>query len=152
MKKVIALPLLAMTLCCATIYQSDNSLLISLEKTRCFGTCPVFTLEIYDDGAAILRGEENFDKIGEYRAALSKKQVKELVKEFRGKGFFAFEDSYSSSASDLPTTYLSFTDKGITKKITDYDQAPESLRELESKVESYIGILAWRKKLERPTN
>ncbi len=152
MKKVIALPLLAMALCCATIYQSDNSLLISLEKTRCFGTCPVFTLEIYDDGAAILRGEENIHKIGEFRAALSKKQVKELVKEFRAKGFFTFEENYTSSASDLPTTYLSFTDKGITKKITDYDQAPDALRELEAKVESYIGILTWRKKLSRPTN
>ncbi len=152
MKKLIALPLLAMALCCATIYQGDNSLLISLEKTRCFGTCPVFTLEIYDDGAAILRGEENIHKIGEFRATLSKKQVKELVKAFRAKDFFGFEDSYTSSASDLPTTYLSFTDKEITKKITDYDQAPESLKELEAKVEAYIGILTWRKKLERPTN
>lgn len=141
-----------LALCCATINQSDNSPLISLEKTRCFGTCPVYTLEIYEDGAAVLIGKENFDKIGEYRAALSKKQVKELVKEFRAKDFFGFEDNYTSSVSDLPTTYLSFTDKGKTKKITNYDQAPESLKELEAKVEAYIGILTWRKKLEKPTN
>ena len=141
-----------MALCCATIYQSDDSPIISLEKTRCFGICPVFTLEIFADGAAILRGEENIHKIGEFRATLSKKQVKGLVKEFKTRDFFGFEDNYTSSKSDLPTTYLSFTDKGITKKISDYDQAPESLKELEAKVEAYIGILTWRKKLERPTN
>jgi len=152
MKKIIALPLLAMALCCATTNQGDKSPLITLEKTRCFGTCPVFTLEIYADGEAILRGEENIHKIGEFHSALSKKQVKELVKEFRNRDFFGFEDTYTSSASDLPTTYLSFTDKGETKKITDYDQAPESLKELEAKVEAYIGILSWRKKLEKPKN
>ena len=64
----------------ASFSQIDAPVLISLERTKCFGTCPVYKLEIYETNEAILVGEENFDKIGEFYAQMTKSQVKQLVK------------------------------------------------------------------------
>lgn len=144
--RIVALLAIALIACKSS--QTDNTqeeALISMQKTRCMGACPVYKIDIYKNGKVMLDAQENLTLKGRYEAQLSEEEVNKLIEAFEGKDFFAFEDSYKSNVTDLPTTYISFNYEGKSKKIMDYYNAPEELKELEGKVASLIDSLEWKK-------
>lgn len=106
-----------------------------MQKTTCRGFCPVYTISIFHNGKVTYHGERNVDKTGDYKKKISKKKVKKLIAQFEKYNFWNFQDQYVSRATDLPTTFISFTHKGKSKKIEDYWDAPKELKELEKMVE-----------------
>jgi len=123
----------------------EASLVISIKKTACYGTCPVYELQIYSDLSVTLKGEQYVDKIGEFQASINQVKLNELKDLFRDADFFSFEDKYWEAFTDLPTTYVYFTDGGKSKKIMDYHGAPRSLKELENEVAKLLDELEWTK-------
>jgi len=115
-----------------------------LEKTACYGECPVFTIQIYANGFIEFEGKRFVDKIGNFTNKIYKAEVDLLINDFVTAKFFEFEDKYTSEATDFPTTYITFNHDGRTKKITDYDGAPNELELLEDAVARYIKISNWK--------
>ena len=105
--------------------------IFTLELTPCYGTCPSYKVTIFDNDSLAYEGMKYVAKEGKVSKQLPKGTVNQLVEKFRGANFFKFNNQYTASMTDFPTTYISFTDNGITKKIMDYYKAPESLRQLE---------------------
>lgn len=134
---------------CSTLKNSkdgNNDLLISMEKTTCRGQCPVYSIKIYQNGKAVLNGVKYFDRIGTYHKQLSRKETGRLDKAFSRAGFFHFKDEYTQSVTDLPTTYLTYSKSGITKRIRDYYGAPPELKRLEGIIENIaINEEGWEK-------
>ena len=124
----------------------DDSLLISLEKTACYGTCPEYSLTIYRSGRTIYEGKRHVEKIGNFEKKISEKEVKELIKAFEEAEFFNLLNEYVEQISDFPTTFLSFNYEGKSKKIKDYYGAPEKLKKLEKIVENIGKDDGWEKK------
>jgi hypothetical protein len=109
-----------------------------MEKTPCYGACPVYTIKIDQRGNGLFEGVENTEPIGLYSFRLSKKQVQKLNESFLKAGFFEMEDSYHEHVTDLPTIYLTYHSDGRTKKIMDYYGAPRELKELEDQIEALV--------------
>jgi hypothetical protein len=124
--------------CTGTTKISDDQLLIRMEKTPCYGACPVYTLTIDQKGNGLFEGVENTEHIGLYSFRLSKKQVQMLNESFARAGFFEMDDSYHEHVMDLPTVYLTYHSNGRTKKIMDYYGAPKELKDLEDQVEALV--------------
>lgn len=118
---------------------------IVLETTPCYGTCPVQKLEIFADGQAHYQGIANTERQGEYRLKLRPSALKALQKCFRDARFFEFKDSYQQKVSDLPSTYLTFSEEGRTKTILDYYGTPEAIKQLENEVLALLKRKGWRK-------
>lgn len=118
--------------------------LIIMEKTACMGECPVYKIQIFEDGTAKLHAEQNLQLKGDYVAQLNESKLDSLVTDFKEKDFFGFEDKYTANVTDLPTTYIEFHYEGQSKKITDYYNAPEELKTLEKKVASLVDELEWK--------
>lgn len=130
---------------CKTVQKTVSDLpVISMIKTACFGSCPVYEINIFYDGKVELKGEMFMDLIGGFRADLTKSELKQLINAFEERDFFAFEDEYSAKITDLPTTYLSFNYQGRNKKIKDYYNAPEELKALEKMVAELLEKLDWK--------
>ena len=123
----------------------SNKPMITLQKTSCYGKCPVYTMEIYETGVIKLNGVKNLDKIGTYCKTITNKDVEGLRKAFTDAKFFDFKDEYTSKKTDLPTTYISFENTGKFKKIRDYSDAPEELRKLEKLIENIVNSEGWDK-------
>lgn len=119
--------------------------IITFQKTACYGKCPVYSLEIFENGLINFIGEKNIDKIGKYKKIISKKEIKELINSFVNINFFDFKDEYTSRKTDLPTTYISFSYSGSYKKIRDYSDAPKELRKLEKLIENIVKSENWEK-------
>jgi hypothetical protein len=113
------------------VVQNTPQQVFFLEMTPCYGTCPSYKVVVFDNDSLTYEGMRHVAKEGIVAKQLPKGTVNQLVEKFREANFFNFQNEYTSKMTDFPTTYIAFTDKGITKKIKDYYKAPESLRQLE---------------------
>lgn len=112
----------------------NSSEIISLQKTACFGTCPIFKVTIYDDGKTFYFGEKFVKKIGRYNFTLSKKEINSILKKANDINFYDLKNEYSENISDLPSTFTKIKDK----KIRNHIGAPQKLRELEQIIEDIV--------------
>jgi hypothetical protein len=119
--------------------------LIQLERTACMGPCPVDQLTVYADGRLLYYGGANAPRTGSFAGQLTTAERKKLVAKFEAANFFAFQDSYVSIASDLPTKYITYWQGKKTKRIQDYDGAPAALKALESELIDLIKTDRWQR-------
>ena len=108
--------------------------IISLEKTACFGRCPVFTIIIYNNGECLYNGMKFVKKSGEYNLKINKQEINKILSQAKEIGFDNLKNEYSERITDLPTTYIMINNK----KIKDYYGAPSELKDLEKLIEEII--------------
>jgi len=132
---------------CKSAQQSKSTAypILIMEKTTCFGTCPSFIFKVYPDGNVSYLGREFTERIGDFKATISKEELAELRLKFDKANFFSFANVYSASIKDLPTTFLYYDNGSQNSKITDYYGAPEELKNLEAEVEKLIESIDWQK-------
>src|SRR6185436_16742057 len=66
---------------------------ITLERTACFGTCPMYSLAIYSDGVVEYEGLKFVKKVGKATGRISRTQLDDLVERFTNIYYFNFPDS-----------------------------------------------------------
>src|SRR4051812_50068887 len=69
----------------------DNNIVITIERTRCYGDCPVYSAQIYADGAVVYTGKMFVKETGERRFKIPQEKVQELIKEFERVDYFSFK-------------------------------------------------------------
>lgn len=112
-----------------------------LQRTGCYGTCPIYKLQIYGNGNAIYeagRFSKVKPKLGIYEKQLSRETINDLVKTFEEAKFWELQNEYTDNVSDLPTTYITFKNNGKSKRITDYYNTPAQLKRLEEILDAII--------------
>ena len=127
------------------IKEIKKELIISLERTPCYGTCPIYKMKIFSDGSAFYHGERFVEKIGNYEFSVRKETVNYILKKADEIGFFELEDKYTANITDLPKT-ITFIKNGKNKKrVVDYYGAPKTLKEFESLVDGCIDYRKMKK-------
>jgi len=116
------------------IFNDQKKLIISLEKTACFGTCPILKIEIYNNGAIVYNGIKHVKKIGTLNLEIQKKEIQKILLMAEEIDFYNLEKEYTERISDLPTTYIMINGK----LIKDYFGAPKKLKDLENQIEKKI--------------
>jgi hypothetical protein len=126
-----------------------DDVVVYFEATRCYGTCPVFSYKIHEDGTARYEGKEYVENEGIYETTVSSADMEDLIEIFYKYNFFDFQDRYTDHVSDLPTIYVYLSHDGKRKKITDYHGAPESLKDMEIEIVEKLRSLKWKKVEEK---
>jgi hypothetical protein len=120
---------------------------VSLERTACYGICPVYKVTIGADGVATYEGESFVKVKGRASAKVSSADLDGLRVAFEKVDFFALQDSYEKRIqSDAPTAIVSRTDGGRTKTVRHYEgdaTAPAELRWLEKQIDGAVHIEQW---------
>ena len=111
--------------------EKDKEVIISLQRTACFGTCPIYKIEIYTDGSGIYTGTRFVENIGVIEFSLSETQINLILTQSESIGFMNMKEEYSEPISDLPTTFIQIKDKIIR----DYIGAPKTLKNLENLID-----------------
>ena len=130
---------------------SNADAVITLERTACFGNCPVYQLTVYGDGRVVYEGKAFVTVIGKRTAQISPQQVQQLVTAFETANFFALENQYIAEATDLPGAWTSISSHGQSKRVWRYgssdtpelNNAPRSLTELESQIDKIVNSQQW---------
>ncbi|MFC1968631.1 DUF6438 domain-containing protein [Chloroflexota bacterium] len=122
---------------------------ITLERTECFGTCPVYRLTVYGDGTVIYEGIRFVKVQGTIQTAISEDKIKQLVSEFQRIDYFSLKDSYEErNATDMPSAFTSLTIDGDKKNVRHYHgdlSAPKELTELENRIDEIVNSNQWIK-------
>lgn len=124
-----------------------SSVRITLQRTACFGSCPVYTLSITGDGVVQLERPGRAGQVARDEAKIDPTAVEKLVAAFREANFLAHEDRYDGGIVDLPTHILTLEIGGMRKTVVDdagqYDGMPDIVRELQDEVDQVAGTSRW---------
>jgi hypothetical protein len=128
--------------------KNENALVLSMERTACYGRCPVFDVKIFESGLLIYNGKQFVKDTGCFRVQLTQKEVLAVQTQF-DKSIFSFNDNYPEKnvfVTDLPTCILYYKSAKGEKRITDRrSQTPIEL----TKLEETIDMLIASKKLQK---
>ena len=133
-----------------------NSLRIRLERTRCFGSCPDYSVEIHGDGTVRYFGGTSVAVSGEQLGTISRKALEQLVTLFRDTDYYSLDDEYVEHAFDLPTFETSIEIEGKKKKVKDYAGLwvgmPMSVYRLENAIDQAAGTKRWIRSDAEPSH
>lgn len=126
---------------------------ISLERTPCFGGCPVYSVAVSPSGDVTYEGKANVRQLGKASGKVPQKQVEALLVELEKAGYFSMANRYAASeptcgrySTDSPSVITSVTVRGRSKRIEhDYGcgAAPGSLVVLERRIDDVLGSGRW---------
>ncbi|MCU1278658.1 MAG: hypothetical protein JWM53_2204 [bacterium] len=140
----------------ATLAHADSSVpekgavspvLASLERTACYGRCPIYKVTVLRDGTVLWEGERFVKVTGKATAKVSAAAITDLAKAFARADFFALQDKYDSyDVTDHPSAITVFDDGKRKKTIHHYHgdhSAPKALVELEDRIDTLVGTSKW---------
>lgn len=125
---------------------------IRLQRTSCLIGCPIYTIAIDARGTVTYAGERYVRVVGRRTAQIAPSVVATLLARADRIRFFDMRDAYRvieypdgtrGSITDLPTTIVTVTVNGRTKRVEDYLGAPEALGEFEREIEEAAGTKRW---------
>ena len=141
---------LVFVVCAVALYSCKSNQLavaedfnLKMDKGACFGSCPVYSLEIDHQGNAIYDGKRFTEKVGMHKYKLSKDQFKQVTDQLTLMNFFALQDNFKSDVADLPTVTIAHTHKGLSKSITGKDTRPKRVLELQKILENLTQTGEW---------
>ena len=133
--------------------------LITLERTGCLGSCPVYKLTINADGTVEFRGmhvkEGRMVSDAVKKSHISRDKLASLLQAFQTADYWSFKDQYSfgdkacgESWTDYPSAITSIRVGGKTKSVDHYygcqrNERLKILTELESKIDDVTNTKQW---------
>ncbi|MFT3840907.1 MAG: DUF6438 domain-containing protein [Myxococcaceae bacterium] len=97
------------------------SLLASLERTPCFGVCPVYKVEVFTDGRVHWQGFRNVGQQGAAEAQLTDAQLAQVRDAFAGAKYFELEGNFACrETTDMPSAKTFYSDGTRSKSIDHY--------------------------------
>jgi hypothetical protein len=117
--------------------------LVSLERTACFGQCPIYVVSVATDGAVTFVGERFVRVTGTAKGQLSREVLAKLTARLEGSAFLSWKAAYTNQlVTDQPSANLTY--KGRTIRHYQGDEtAPKELTQLEDDVDALIGTSQW---------
>lgn len=135
----------------ASVVSADSR--VTMQRMPCFGTCPVYTVDITADGVVTFSGERFVEATGTSTASIEPAAAAALMNELVALGFFDLADSYThdgkvcgSYHTDAPRVKLTLRTGGRVKTVEhDYgcSDVPDQLRVMQERVDSVAGVVRW---------
>jgi hypothetical protein len=124
--------------------ERNGGIILSIERTPCFGACPVYTATLYENGLLMYNGKRFTHSIGCHYAIISPSEIKKLRGWLEDDGIFLFKDKYPEedvAPTDLSSCLLFYRKGKIEKAIVDRGwETPENLQNVENKIESWLSM------------
>jgi hypothetical protein len=146
MKKILFLlgGVLLFASCASVKIVGDNKgQVTAIEKSPCFGKCPVYAMQIFKDGKVLYEGRANTKKLGTFQKTLTKKELTTVVKAFENARFTTFQDTYISELADLPSTLIYYSDGKVNKSVTGKENRPAPVMQLQYMLEKIADSDGW---------
>ncbi|MDB9882350.1 DUF6438 domain-containing protein [Bacteroidia bacterium] len=118
---------------------------LSVEKTPCFGTCPIYKIEINGLAEADKDAKRFMDELGLFKATIDKETFSELVSLTKTADWKNYKSEYLTGYSDLPSTIIRFSEHAGDTICIRYEstKAPIELQNLADKVDSLSTLSIW---------
>ena len=112
---------------------------IRLERTPCYGRCPVEVILLDDDGTAHYAGYRHVTRLGHYVAKIDRGAVASLEKRIRATGFFGWPATRGFGNIDMATLIVTVG----TKTSIDPEQSWRELQNVAKLIDEVAAKLRW---------
>jgi hypothetical protein len=124
----------------------DSGVVITLQRTGCFGSCPSYNVTVSTEGI-VFNGHGYVVATGKHTDTAKPEDVRALARKFIAADFYSMDASYRASVTDSPTYVLSIVIDGHKKEVEDYvgewEGTPAIITELEDEVDSFARTDRW---------
>lgn len=126
---------------------SSTNFELRLEREPCYGTCPVYTVQVNGHGAVNWLGTRWVQQMGAFKVAVDLARVKRLQQAVKAANFFALKDEYlDMRVTDLPYVTLEVRQGRLNKSVRyslGDSGVPPALLNLATLVDLELGTAAW---------
>lgn len=129
---------------CKTPYclRQSKTCTITLERTACYGTCPIYTFTLNNDGTATYTGKKFVERIGDYSTSVPQASVDSLFSSLDTLNWMKYDSTYGSNYSDLPSSIITWSGrKG--KRVVITGKGPKELFDLVRRLELLANRQNW---------
>jgi hypothetical protein len=119
---------------------------ISIEKTPCYGTCPVYSMSIDGDGVALLTAGAFMDEVGFFYSMVQADSVSSLFRHAKVCDWDSYDSTYMNQYLDLPSTIIRFSMNAKDTITVQYNtvSTPEQLKLLGTKLAFLQEKMDWK--------
>lgn len=117
---------------------STNSLsYLQMWRTSCFGQCPSYKIEVFDDGLVRYSGS-HFTEIGVFEKNISAAAAKKILAGYKAKQVDTLRDKYDMPIQDLPGIQYTFKYDNTIKQVYNAEFGPQFLREMANELDKLV--------------
>lgn len=120
-----------------------DSLYFMMQRTPCFGQCPVYTIRIYQSGNAYLEGKRFFDYEGWFKTKFSESEMIQIKTWANEAGYWKMDHVYDAPVTDLPSTTTALKTDEQYHWVYNRMNSPDELRTFERNIETLIKDQDW---------
>jgi TonB family protein len=118
---------------------------VELSRSRCFGSCPSYSVRVSADGRVVWNGADYVLEHGLRSGWIDPSAARGLIDRFRTKEFWSLCGSYSRMVTDNSTVTVAVTFGGHAKVVSDYaNSAPPEEEERELAIDEVSNSHFWR--------
>jgi hypothetical protein len=121
-------------------------LVAALQRDTCKGSCPRYSVRVYEDGTVIYRGDWYVRVRGGRKAKISERSLEQLMVRFREIDFLGLRLNCTMHHTDARTARIFFADGSRYRLIDDYhgcEPTPKALRDLEVEMDRIVDTERW---------
>lgn len=117
---------------------------LRLERTRCLGTCPAYTVALRADGSFRYTGHYGVERLGEHTGRVEVGSLRQVFRYVEEIGFGGLEPRYTSPFLDNATVITTVVRPQGSKTVTDYaNSGPATLWALGQLVDTLLSGATW---------
>ena len=135
---------------------------VKLQRTRCYGTCPAYSVTVFAGGKVVYVGEHFVKVTGKRSYTVRKATVRRLFQSIQKMNFFSLAseflkekrvrtkpdgtiDTLLVDVTDSPTRYITVRIGNRLKTVKNYYGGPPELEELEVSIDKVAQTSKWVK-------
>lgn len=124
--------------------EKADSMVFSIGRTPCFGTCKAYWINVYRSGYATFDGNSNVENIGPHEGWVGQDTIVMLINEAYRIGFFELEDVYDGPVTDLPSMAIQVIANDKDKKVTGRVGTPAKLKNFGKLADELLFPMPWK--------
>ena len=129
----------------ATVAGDSTVPVATLERTPCFGTCPVYQVELRRDGTARYRGGEHAPRQGEFEGKVPLYAYALLCAAADDLGLEGMQGRYAADWTDDENVAIEWEREGRTGRVLDYArQAPPAFQAYRALFDELASQIEWQ--------
>lgn len=119
---------------------------IALQRTWCYGACPIDEVTLESSGEARYNGVRNAPRLGAFRGSLAPAKFADLARGLEEQNFFELRSEIGSQAVDLPVFLVRATRGGREYSVVFHSRGNEALeKRLRDAFEEATSAIEWQR-------
>lgn len=118
---------------------------VSLSRTGCYGTCPIFKIQVFGNGNVLYFGRQFVDKLGIYTGTLSNNDMEVLLEKVADAKLLEKPEQYPIDNFDFPQFIVEYQSGDKLKTIRGNSNADKEVLELTLLLDELSGKIKFTK-------